>query len=211
MTMSRAGEVYLSPPTRERVVVRIGTAETGGELLALDVYVRPGGAVVGEHVHPLMEESFVLIHGQVGVRVNGEESVYDRPGERVRVPAGTPHFWWNAGDGEARMLVQVRPRAVRFEQMVLRQLYGLARDGKTDAGGRPGLLQAAVIAQAYGDVTRFTEPSPAVQRVLYGTLAPLARVLGYRALDPAYEGEAPMTDIEPLPPGLENLLYELSN
>lgn len=45
--MMRAGEVYENPVTGERAVVRVGTEESGGELLVNDLYVRPGGAVMG--------------------------------------------------------------------------------------------------------------------------------------------------------------------
>jgi hypothetical protein len=50
--MSKAGHVVENPVTGERGVVRIGTEQTGGELLVVDLYIRPGGAVVGEHLHP---------------------------------------------------------------------------------------------------------------------------------------------------------------
>jgi len=204
--MSSVGDVFESPPTRERVVVRVGNAETGGKLLVLDVYVQPGGAVVGEHVHASLVETFVLVRGRIGVRLNGQESFYDQPGARVNVPTGMAHYWWNANEGETRMLLSVRP-GLRFEQMVLRQLYGLAKDGRTDALGRPSLLQAAVITQEFGDVTRFTQPSPAKQRLLFGVLAPIARIRGYHALDPAYAQEQPpKAELEPLPPELERLV-----
>jgi len=35
---------------------RIGTEQTGGELLVANMYIRPGGAVVGEHLHPAIED-----------------------------------------------------------------------------------------------------------------------------------------------------------
>jgi hypothetical protein len=49
--MSKAGAVFENPVTGERGVARIGTDETGGELLVADLYIRPGGAVMGEHLH----------------------------------------------------------------------------------------------------------------------------------------------------------------
>ncbi len=44
-----AGDVIENPVIGERAVVRVGTAESSGELLVADLYVRPGGAVMGEH------------------------------------------------------------------------------------------------------------------------------------------------------------------
>ncbi len=51
-TMSKAGDVIENPVTGERAVIRIGTEESGGEFLLVDLFVSPGGAVIGEHVHP---------------------------------------------------------------------------------------------------------------------------------------------------------------
>jgi hypothetical protein len=65
-------------------------------------------------------------------------------------------------------------------------LFGLANAGRADKKGRPFLLQAAVIAREFADVIVFTQPSPAIQRVALGILAPLANLLGYRAIDPGF-------------------------
>ena len=60
--MLRAGEVYENPVTGERAVIRIGTDITGGELLVVDLYVQPGGAVMGEPGlrHSLSEHGFTV-------------------------------------------------------------------------------------------------------------------------------------------------------
>jgi hypothetical protein len=72
------------------------------------------------------------------------------------------------------------PDAERFEQMLV-TIFGLAHDGKVNKKGMPGPLQLAVIADEFDDVIRFTKPPPAVQRVVFGVLAPLGRALGRRA------------------------------
>jgi quercetin dioxygenase-like cupin family protein len=187
--MSRVGDVAENPVTGERAVVIIGTEETGGERLVADLYVRPGGAVVGEHVHPIISETFTVVSGRVGFRIDGAEDVAG-PGERLHVPPGTAHDWWNAGDEEARVTVEVSP-AARFEAMIS-NLFGLAQDGKTNEKGMPNLLQAALFAREFGDVLYFTRPPRLVQKLLFGALAPLARALGYRGSYPKYlQGAAP--------------------
>ena len=100
------------------------------------------------------------------------------------MPAGAAHDWWNAGEGEARVVVEVRP-GERFEQMAL-NLVGLAQDGRTDAKGMPGLLQAAIFVREFADVLYFTRPPLFVQRLLFGALAAVARILGYRGSYPKY-------------------------
>src|SRR5829696_2311200 len=168
--MSKAGDVFENPVTGERGVVRVGTEESSGELLVSDLYVRPGGAVVGEHIHPVIHESFTVVHGRVGFRLDGRESVAG-PGKRLHVPPGMVHDWWNAGEEEAHVIVEIRPGA-RFEEAI-RNSFGLAQDGKTNAKGMPNLLQAALFARAFEDVLYFTKPSRAVHKILSPSSHPL--------------------------------------
>src|ERR671916_3235199 len=88
--MSKAGDIVENPVTGERAVARVGTEESDGELLEVDLYVRPGGAVVGEHVHPAIEEAFTVTRGQVGFRIAGDESIAELD-KRLIVPRGVAH------------------------------------------------------------------------------------------------------------------------
>ncbi len=196
--MSRAGDVLENPITGERAVARVGTEDSGGELLVADVYVRPGGAVAGEHIHPVIEERFTVMSGRVGFRLDGRESIA-RPGERLRVPAGVAHDWWNAGEEEAHIVVEIKPGA-RFEEAIA-NTFGLARNGKTNEKGMPNLLQAALFAREFEDVLYFTKPPRAVQKLLFGALAPIARLLGYRGSYPEYleRGPTERIEVEPWP------------
>jgi quercetin dioxygenase-like cupin family protein len=194
--MLRAGDVLENPVTGERAVVRVGTEESGGKLLVADLHVRPGGAVMGEHLHPAMEESFTVARGRLGYRLSGREGVAGS-GERLHLPHGAVHDWWNAGEEEAQVLVEISP-AVRFEEMI-RNAYGLAQDGKTDAKGQPHLLQAALFAREFDDVIRFTSPPRPAQRLLFGVLASIAWLLGYRGSYPKYLGSLPSRPGGPAP------------
>jgi quercetin dioxygenase-like cupin family protein len=191
--MSRAGDVIENPETGERAVFRLGTEETGGELLVVEVFVEPGGAVTGEHVHPVTEESFTVLSGRVGFRLDGRESIAEL-GQPLHVPAGMAHDWWNAGEEEARIVVEISP-ADRFE-VVITNLFGLARDGKTNSKGVPNFLQVALFAREFEDVLYFTKPPRVVQKVLFAILAPVARLLGYRGSYPEYLERGPTERVE---------------
>jgi hypothetical protein len=104
------------------------------------------------------------------------------PGDEVTVRPGVVHDWWNAGDDEAQVVVEIDPGR-RFEIMIS-TLFGLANDGLTNHKGMPHLLQAAVIADEFGDVVQFVRPPLFLQRALFALLAPIGRALGYR---PYYE------------------------
>jgi quercetin dioxygenase-like cupin family protein len=181
----RAGEIYENRVQGDRFVVREGSEDTGGERLVGDLYIRPGGAVAGKHVHAYITERFEVVAGTVRFHLDGRDELA-RPGEQVEVPPGVVHDWWNVGDDEAHVLVDVRP-AERFELMV-QNLYGLANDGKANARGVPRLLPLALFAREFRREGEFTSPPRAVQRLLFSVLAPLARARGYKAINPAYLG-----------------------
>jgi hypothetical protein len=149
-----------------------------------DLYVRPGGAVAGEHIHPTIVERFTVQRGKIGFRIDGRESIAET-GQPLTVPAGVAHDWWNAGDTEAQVLVEVYDPPGRFGQMIV-DLFGLAQDGKTNDKGQPNLLQGALFSLEYEDVLYFTSPPRWVQKILFNLLAPIAWLLGYRGTYPEY-------------------------
>jgi quercetin dioxygenase-like cupin family protein len=198
--MSKAGDVFENPVTGEFGYVRVGTQETNGALLVSDLRVRPGGAVLGAHVHPTIDERFTVLKGKIGY-MRGDQKGVLQAGDSADLPRGIPHDWWNAGDEEARVIVEVRP-AARFEQMVT-TLFILAHEGKTNRKGVPNPLQMAVIAQEFADVVQFLNPPPWLQRVLFGLMAPLGRLAGYKAIYP-HHLQIPVESVavEPLPEGI---------
>jgi mannose-6-phosphate isomerase-like protein (cupin superfamily) len=195
--MSKAGDKFENPITGEYGYTRIGTEETGGKLLVSDLRVRSGGAVLGTHLHPTIDERFTVVSGKIGYMLGDKQGVL-QAGESADLPKGIPHDWWNAGEEEARVIVEIRP-AARFEQMVI-TLFNLAAEGKTNKKGMPNPLQLAVISQEFADVVQFMNPPPAVQRVLFAIMAPLGRLLGYKAIYPHHaERSLGTVEIEPLP------------
>ena len=181
----RAGEVYENRIQGDRAVVREGSEDTNGERLVVDLYVRPGGAVAGKHVHSYITERFEVLSGTVRFHLNGRDEVAG-PGQEVVVPPGAVHDWWNVGEDEAHVLVDIRP-AERFELMI-QNLHGRANDGKTNARGVPKQLPLALFAREFRREGEFIRPPRNIQRILFGVLAPLARARGYKAIDPAYLG-----------------------
>ena len=152
--------------------------DTNGELLRIDMRVRAGGFASGEHIHVHQEERFVIDRGQMTLRLNGAERRH-AAGEQVTIPPGTPHVWWNSGSDELRVFVEFRP-AGRFAEFIT-TYFAFARAGKTNDRGIPtNLLQLAVTFAEYRDVLQATSPPMAVQRILFATLAPLGRLIGYK-------------------------------
>lgn len=186
--MIRAGETIENPVTGERLVFRKTSRETNGEAVVVEGFVKPNGVVAATHVHPHQEERFQVLRGTVGFRV-GRERVVAGPGQRLTVPAGTAHKFWNAGDDEAHFVCEVRP-ALQFEQLI-ETMFSLAADGKTNRKGLPRPLRLAVIARHHFDDVRLPFPPAALQRLGLALGAPLGRLLGYQATyEPAVSANA---------------------
>ena len=67
--------------------------------------------------------------------------------------------------------------------------FGLQKDGKVNPkSGLPNPFQWAVISREYEDEIYLASPPLLVQRVRFGLLATIGKLLGYKARYPAYSG-----------------------
>jgi quercetin dioxygenase-like cupin family protein len=171
--MIHAGDIIHNPITGERIVFHQTSADTGGEAVVIETFVDPGGFVAAAHVHPSQEER------TVGFQVGGRKALAG-PGERLTVPAGTRHRFWNAGDDVAQFVCEIRP-ALQFESLI-ETMFALAGDGKTNRRGMPNPLRLAVIANAHFDTVRLPFPRAALQKLALTLGSPLGRVFGYGAV-----------------------------
>jgi quercetin dioxygenase-like cupin family protein len=182
--MAKAGDTIESPPTGARITFLKPARDTNGELLQVDDVMQGGGRVAIEHVHPYIEERFEILSGTVGMSIRGQ--VRDvGAGETVVIPAGTPHVWGNPHDEEVHLIIEFRP-ALRMEEW-FETFFGLQKDGKVNPkSGLPNPLQWAVISREYEDELYLASPPLWVQRVRFGLLALIGKLLGYKARYPKY-------------------------
>lgn len=122
MSTGRARQIH-NAATGEDVRFIRTAEETAGELLVIEAHWTRAEHRTPAHVHPAMEERWLVLEGRVGFRIGGEEQVIG-PGERAVAPPETLHSNWNAGRGPALMRIELRP-AMRWEEFV-RQLFALA-------------------------------------------------------------------------------------
>jgi mannose-6-phosphate isomerase-like protein (cupin superfamily) len=177
------GEVWENPVNRERLTILERPWDNPDGRAVLELTALVGARVVGEHRHPAMLEKFTVLEGELIVKRDGQTSIL-RQGETGAVEAGVWHDWWNASDRDARVRVEITP-GERFVHMI-ETFFGLARLGYTNSNGMPRLLQLVMCAREFSDVVVFRSPPQAVQRTLFGALAPLARWRGYRATYPQF-------------------------
>ena len=172
--MARPGDTIESPQAGDRIAFLRTGAETNGELLEADLFIRSGGEGPPEHTHPNQEERFVVLSGSFTIRIAGKELVLNA-GEACVVSQATPHRWWNAGDRQAHIRLELRP-AGRMDRF-LEAIYGMDQDGRLSARH---FLQLAVVLWEFRDADRMTSPPFAVQRIVFRFLAGLGRLLGYK-------------------------------
>jgi quercetin dioxygenase-like cupin family protein len=167
--MISPGQTLENPVTGERFTFTHTAATTGGELLAFELGLRPGGAVPIPHVHPIQTERFEVVAGRMRFRV-GLRTRMAGPGDVVEVAPRVIHSFANAGDEEARVLVEVRP-ALAMEEM-LAEVVAMAEAGRMTRRGLPrSLRDLARLARKYDREAHAPLLSAGVQRLL---LAPLA-------------------------------------
>jgi quercetin dioxygenase-like cupin family protein len=178
--LAKAGDELVNPVTGLRTVFRKTARETSGELLQVEWIGEPGWSTGPDHIRPRQEECFEVLSGKLGLRVEGIERIHDA-GEVIVAAAGSAHAAWNASsDDEVHVLVDFRP-ALRTER-AFETLAGLARDGKTNKAGAPrNPLLLALVLHHFEEEIYFVRPPLAIQRVIFGALAKVARLLGYRA------------------------------
>jgi quercetin dioxygenase-like cupin family protein len=181
LTPIKVGEVWENPVTRERATILELPFENPEGRVTSELTALAGARVMGEHRHPALVERFTVLEGELTLKLDGRTSIL-REGESAVVEAGVWHDWWNASDRDARVRVEITP-GERFAYMI-ETLFGLARLGNTNAKGMPDPLQLALTARAFSDVIVFRKPPAAVQRAVFGALAPIARWRGYRATYP---------------------------
>lgn len=152
-----------------------GADENGEYLRNEQVWTRPG-RMIGPHSHPVLSETFFIKEGRMRFRVNGREFVL-RPGETYTVRAGQVHQYFKEGEAPLILRQEVRP-PLRHRQMyetrhrldVQRKIIYL--------GGVP--INPLVFGLLWDLSDCYVAVIPrAIQGLVFGRLARLARFLGY--------------------------------
>ena len=168
--MAHVGQTLENPASGERITFVSTAADTGGELLAIDLRLPPGRRVPGGlHVHPRQEERFAVMDGAMRFRLGRDREIAG-PGDIVFVPAGVAHDFACEGPVEALVRVEIRP-ALRME-LLLETVVELAKRGRTTPGGLPRPLELALLVREFNQEVRAPVPGPLVSIAL----APLAAI-----------------------------------
>ena len=169
-------ERIFNPVTGEKLLVLESTAE----VFKIEFTIDPRSEIAGEHFHPFQQQKVFVTKGELHCRINGVNHVLFA-GDTATIPAGAHHFQANPTDMEARAIEEHRP-AGRIHSF-FRVLFTLAQEGKTNRKGIPKPLIGAAFAAEFKDTARVSSLG---LRILFGALAPVSRLLGYRRMIRGY-------------------------
>jgi quercetin dioxygenase-like cupin family protein len=176
--MAYKNKIIFNPKTRNEIKFLQTSKDSDGKILEMESTYFANSKEPPPHYHPYQEEDFTVLSGEISIRTNGKINIL-KHGESIHIPANTVHSMWNNSEDQTVVNWKVRP-AMETEFM-LETLLGLAKDGKTNEEGVPGLLQISLTANKFSNVLRLDKPPFLLQKIIFTLLSPLAIALGYRA------------------------------
>lgn len=178
----RGLNVIENPLTGERVRFLRRATPHADRYLRYELALAPGARGQRPHRHPSCVEYVRVLAGAVTATVAGADRELTA-GEEVEFPAGVPHRLSNPGETRADLVVEFTGCAEAFSALAFERMleteFGLARDAAPGPRAKPGVLQRAVVLEAYGHLTRGTAPWP-LQRLFAVGLGAIGRRLGCR-------------------------------
>jgi mannose-6-phosphate isomerase-like protein (cupin superfamily) len=145
--------------------------------LRLDTFNPPTAVKEPMHVHPHQETGAELLSGSLVFELAGERRKLGA-GEKIAIPANTPHRFWNEGPDDARAIQFFRPAldiAAFFETV-----FALAQTDQLASSGMPKPLALIAMVPEFGDEIRPTRPPWPVLHTVARALGPIARARGHR-------------------------------
>jgi quercetin dioxygenase-like cupin family protein len=182
--MPSKGQILTNPIDGNTFEYLQTAKDTQGERVVMKTSIKSKGQIVPNHIHLLQEETFEVLSGQLCIWLDGKSSTLSA-GQKVTLPKNKPHNHYNNDDVTVTYIHSVTP-ALDFDYLV-ENLVGLAADGK-GKNGKFGLMQELVVVKYLDSKTYLADIPLIVQKVLMNTIAPIGRLLGYRAIYKKYSG-----------------------
>ena len=182
--MPTKGKILNNPDTGD-IYEFIETAQdTQGVRVVMKAIIKSKGQIVKKHFHVLQDETFEVLEGKLTIWLDGKTFTLNK-GEKITLSKNVPHNHYNNEDVPVVYMHSVNP-ALDFDYLI-ENLVGLAADGKSK-NGNYGLVQELVTLK-YLDSTSYLADIPiGIQKMLMNVVAPIARLLGYRAIYQKYSG-----------------------
>jgi quercetin dioxygenase-like cupin family protein len=180
--------IIANPITREYgAAVWLKNKEGEAVLKGLGI-IPPASVGPPPHIHPNYDETFTVLEGCFDFLLNGK-TVRIAEGETMVVKKGTAHTFKPAANNRVcSFLLEANPPGKLNE--VIRTIWGLALDGKTNSKGQPSnFFQGIAIGHELADDTLFVSPPPFIQRALFKLLGKTATKKGYKGIYDTYSAD----------------------
>ena len=175
--MAYKNKIITNPIVGQHIKFLQTAKDTDGKLLEMEASYRPYSKEPPPHYHPYQEEDFMILKGQMTVRLEGKILLLNE-GDTLHIPANTIHSMWNNSGSTSVINWKIQP-ALSTEYF-LETATGLASDKKRRRRMR-SLLQRSLMANKYSGVFRLSKPPFFIQKILFIMLTPFAWLVGYRA------------------------------
>ncbi len=180
--MAKTNDIIENPVIGDKMQFLITAEDSKGETLKVKVWNKIGAQGPPEHIHPKQTETFEIISGTAGFKLNGKEQNLIA-GQTITVPVNAPHKFHNAGDSELVMVVELKP-ALKTE-FFLETFYSLAKKGKSNKNSVPNnfLHFMTILNEYYGEQFIIGPPIP-VQKFLAKVVGGFGKLVGYKGFVP---------------------------
>jgi len=176
--MTTSPEEILNVRTGQRMIFRKIGKDNNGQLLEIECFNPSSGVKEPEHVHPFQESRFEVISGTMRFKVNGETHQVGS-GASIVIPAGVSHYFWNDSGTEVHSIQSFKP-ALHIDDF-FRTFFALARKNKLNKNGLPNIFLISLISLRHKNEIRLVNPPWALQKFIFTILAPIGKLLGYKA------------------------------
>ena len=153
-------------------VVKVPSAETGGEYVEMEFELPAGCLPPPPHIHESQIESYEVLEGSLDVVVEGEWTTLG-PGETAEVPLGAVHTFRNSSGRLARVRNRHSP-ALRFEEYIERVHDSIDEAGITSKRDPRALLMISMVMFDYPETLA---PARRRERIPMRLMASLGRLL----------------------------------
>jgi quercetin dioxygenase-like cupin family protein len=154
--MAFKGELIHNNKTGQTLEFITTSNDSNGKLLEMCATYKPHSKEPPLHYHPMQDEQFVILEGEMCVRMNGKVITL-KQGDSINIPRNTIHSMWNNSDKKAVVRWSAMP-ALKTEYF-LETLMELSNNNKTNNQGKPSLWKSAQLALKYRNELRLAKTS----------------------------------------------------
>lgn len=177
--MIKKGDTIVNIRTGQRMKFLKTWAETNGTQLTIACISPVTPEREKLHYHPHQENRFTVTQGQLLFTIDGKEQLAS-VGDIISIPKNVFHSFYNSGNTDAHYVQEFFP-ALKIDSL-FETLFFLAREGKLNKSGSPNMFRTAIILLHFGGEIRLAHPNWKIQKIIFKLLAPIARLMGYKAV-----------------------------